>query len=106
MAEGLLEVGMAAESGGAKSLINAANLESSIDMENLSLQTQSDIQQKQMTAELGMAGGVAGYVGGAAIGSSAGALSALGLGAAAGAWAGPVGGVAGAALGFLVSKLF
>ena len=102
MGKGLLDFGMSEEAGATKGLVEADKLESEIDMQNLSLQTQSDIQHKQLGVETAMAGGVAGYVAGSAMSGAAAAA----FGAEAGAWAGPVGMVAGAALGFLVSKLF
>jgi outer membrane lipoprotein SlyB len=99
MSEGLLELGLSGKKSGEKGLIDAAKLESEIDMQNLSLQTQSDVQHKQMGAETAMAGGVAGGWAGATYGAALGTAMFPGAGTV-------VGAVAGAALGFLVSKLF
>ena len=101
MGKGLLDFGMSEEAGATKGLVEADKLESEIDMQNLSLQTQSDIQHKQLGVETAMAGGIAGYMG-----ATSGAFAGTAMGAEMGACAGPVGMVAGAALGFLVSKLF
>ena len=99
MGKGLLDFGMSEEAGATKGLVEADKLESEIDMQNLSLQTQSDIQHKTMGVEMGLAGGVAGGWAGATYGAALGTAMFPGAGTV-------VGAVGGAALGFLVSKLF
>ena len=97
MPKGLLDYGEAELSGATKGMLRASDLQQEEDMANLQIESQKRMQSRQLSTELGMAGGVGGYM----LGSSS-----IAAGAGLGAWGGGVGMVAGAALGFLVSKLF